>query len=82
MRTPHWTALKKQVEALGGEYTGVDQALLFLREKGVSVEKQEDPVKLDKTRDYGVVIGEVEEAPTARFAQDGHLFDVNGNKVG
>lgn len=33
---------------------------------------------LDRTKPYGVVCGALAEAPTARYEQDGQLFDQDG----
>ena len=37
---------------------------------------------LDKAKPFGEICGVMEGTPTARFEQDGQLFDVDGNLVG
>lgn len=41
------------------------------------VEQPAAPVRLDRTRQYGIVYGN----PDCRFAQDGYFFDHNGDLV-
>ena len=36
---------------------------------------------LDRTRPYGAICGALAEAPTARYEQDGRLFDRDGLPV-
>ena len=42
--------------------------------------KKEHP-KLDRTRSFGMISGEVEGFPGACYAQDGKFYDSNGNKL-
>lgn len=37
--------------------------------------------KLDRNRPFGEISGEMEDFPGARYAQDGNLYDSNGNKL-
>ena len=38
-------------------------------------------VKLDRTRSFGEISGEIEGFPGARYAQDGNFYDSNDNKL-
>lgn len=37
---------------------------------------------LDRTRQYGTILGLLEDCPEARYEQDGKLFDVDGKPCG
>ncbi len=37
--------------------------------------------KLDRNRAFGEISGEMEDFPTARYAQDGNLYDSKDNQL-
>lgn len=37
--------------------------------------------RLDRNRPFGEISGEMEDFPTARYAQDGNLYDSKDNKL-
>lgn len=93
LATLHWTALKKMCEERGGRYEGKEQAIAFLsgdpQPLAPVVSAQEAPavvsgdvVRFDKTKDYGLVTGDIEDMPGARYFQAGHFFNVRGEMVG
>ncbi len=88
----HWTALRKMVEDAGGRYEGKPQAIEFLT-TGKPAEVSSDVavqvvahsssgITLDRSRPFGHVSGDIEEAPNARYFQGGHYFNTQGEKVG
>ena len=48
--------------------------------KSVSRPKKDQP-KLDRSRNFGMVSGEVEGFPGACYGQDGNFYDSNDNKL-
>lgn len=37
--------------------------------------------KIDFSKPYGTVVGTYEVYPTAKFTQDGHFYDAQGNQL-
>ena len=46
-----------------------------------ATETDSNQVKLDRTRSFGMISGEIEGFPGACYAQDGNFYDSNGNKL-
>jgi len=78
----HWHTLKKRVEDAGGTYQSKDQAIAFLSEKlGSAPASPVASGRLDKSRGYGQVFGEVEGFSGAVFSQDGAYFKSSGDRL-
>jgi len=78
----HHNKLKKMVTDAGGVYTDKGSAIAFLVAAPVvaKVEHKSNST-LDKTRPYGQIFGELEGYPTARFMQNGCVFNTEGMKL-
>ena len=88
----HWTHLKKRVEEMGGTWTNREDAEKFLAEVKVvgNVSAPVEPVKesrpsgarFDPDQPHGMVSGEIEGMPGARYFQAGRYFTATGKQVG
>ena len=75
----HWHTLKAMAEKAGGKYENKAQVIAFL--SGEPMDAVAVPGVFDKSRDYGLISGDVEGFPGAAFSQNGHLFNARGEKL-
>lgn len=72
---PHWKTLKKAADAA---------ALLPISNEVTLDPSSRDAKitqKLDRARPFGEIYGSMDECPSARYVQDGCLFDKNSDLI-
>ena len=97
LQDKHWSELKKMMESAGQIYEGKAQAIAFLsavhqenETPGPAANDHDDtppvfidnvPDVFDKNKQFGEIVGIMEEYPTARYAQNGKLYTSEGTLI-
>lgn len=87
LETMHWSHLKKMLEEKGLTYESKEKAIADLSE-ATGATPPDAPtsaakaVAFDAKQPHGLISGEIEGAPSARFLQHGNFYTSEGVKVG